>query len=247
MTHCDLDGLALVALEGAPLPPDELEHLQHCPLCETQLAGFRNVVAIGRDSGDVALVTPPDAVWAAIADAVVTDSSAPGRAAGVTPLRSVRTEPSRWSRWVPVGVAAAAGAVFGGLVINATSGGSPEPESTAPRVVAEAQLASLPDGVDTVGRGTAKFEQNPDGSDILVVDTENLQQADGYYQVWLINPQTSGLVSLGTVGSGAQQVTFPVPAGIDPKEFSVVDISDEPLDGDPNHSKVSILRGELDV
>ena len=69
-------------------------------------------------------------------------------------------------------------------------GSSPKPNSP------------LPDGVDTVGRGTAKFEQNPDGSDILVVDTENLQQADGYYQVWLINPQTSGLVSLGTVGSG---------------------------------------------
>ena len=55
------------------------------------------------------------------------------------------------------------------------------------------------------------------------------------------------MISLGTIGSGAQTVTFPVPAGIDPEVFSLVDISDEPIDGDPTHSKVSILRGELSV
>lgn len=250
MKHCDPDDLALVALESAPLSSEDTNHLQRCPLCESELAGFRQVVAVGRDSGDISLVAPPDSVWASIADSMTAPAAASDTPAQspVTPIRDTHRPPSAASRWFPVGVAAAVGAVLGGLVISVAGSDNSTPAPVAaPQVVAQAQLASLPDGIDTVGRGTAAFEKNPDGTDILVLDTENLQQAEGYYQVWLINPETSGLISLGTVGSGAQQVTFPVPVGIDPKEFSVVDISDEPLDGDPNHSKVSILRGELDV
>lgn len=247
--HCDPDALALAALDGTTLSDADQAHLAGCTACSDELAGFRAVVTVGRGSGDIALVDAPSSVWNAVEREISSPSPSVGDGASVTSLDSVRERgrPSGWTRWLPVGVAAAAGAVFGGLVMSATAGGDPSPSPAAPQIVAQAQLAALPDGVDTVGSGQALFEKDADGKDILVLDTQNLEQASGYYQVWLINPETSGLISLGTVGSGAQEVTFPVPAGVDPKEFSVVDISDEPLDGDPGHSKVSVLRGELDV
>lgn len=250
--HCDPDALALAALDGTTLSDADRAHLVGCMACSSELAGFRTVVAVGRDCGDIALVDPPPSLWDTVQHEIsspTTPTLSVGDGASVTSLDSVRERgrPNGWTRWLPVGVAAAAGAVFGGLVMSATAGGDPSPTPAAPQIVAQAQLAALPDGVDTVGSGQALFEKDADGKDILVLDTQNLEQASGYYQVWLINPETSGLISLGTVGSGAQEVTFPVPTGVDPSEFSVVDISDEPLDGDPGHSKVSVLRGELDV
>jgi hypothetical protein len=38
---------------------------------------------------------------------------------------------------------------------------------------------------------------------------------------------------------------FDVPAGLDLSGYPIVDISDEPLDGNPAHSSVSIVRGTL--
>lgn len=91
------------------------------------------------------------------------------------------------------------------------------------------------------------FEKDADGTDLLVVDTKGLEEPDGFYQVWLLDPKSSGMVPVGAVASGDQQATFTLPKGIQPEQYSVVDISDEPLDGDPRHSKVSVLRGQLAI
>ena len=37
-----------------------------------------------------------------------------------------------------------------------------------------------------------------------------------------------------------------VPAGIDPAQFALVDVSREPVDGEPAHSGDSIVRGLLE-
>jgi hypothetical protein len=39
--------------------------------------------------------------------------------------------------------------------------------------------------------------------------------------------------------------TFAVPAGLDLDRFRLVDVSDEPRDGNPAHSGDSIVRGAL--
>lgn len=238
MQHCDPDDLALAALGEPDLSPSDRAHLSACPTCSADFSSLRQVVGVARDSRGVELVDPPAEVWRTI-DAAL----APTEVVSLADRRSGSAPPG-WTRWVPVGVAAAVGAVFGGLLTGAVTIDRPG-EAPPPQIVAEAQLAALPDGVETVGRGNAVFEKDVDGDDLLVVNTSGLENPEGFYEVWLINPDTSGLIAVGTIGSGAQQVTFPVPAGIDPKEFSVVDISDEPLDGDPDHSKVSVLRGAL--
>ncbi|MDH4116600.1 MAG: anti-sigma factor [Acidimicrobiia bacterium] len=72
----------------------------------------------------------------------------------------------------------------------------------------------------------------------------SLPEGDGYYEVWLIKPDLSEMYSLG-VSSG--DGVYRVPDGVDPEEFAVVDISREPLDGEPAHSGISVLRGVLET
>ena len=64
--HCDPDVLAMAAVDGTDLSEADREHLATCAQCADELAGFRSVVAVGRDSADVALVTPPPSVWEAV-------------------------------------------------------------------------------------------------------------------------------------------------------------------------------------
>ena len=65
-----------------------------------------------------------------------------------------------------------------------------------------------------------------------------------YYEVWLLEPDVSGLVPLGTTQAGT--TVFEIPAGLDLDQFPVVDVSVEPLDGDPAHSGDSVVRGVLE-
>jgi hypothetical protein len=54
----------------------------------------------------------------------------------------------------------------------------------------------------------------------------------------------SKLVSLGPL---RRDGVYDLPAGLDPAAFPIVDVSVEPIDGDPAHSGDSVLRGELEV
>lgn len=65
---------------------------------------------------------------------------------------------------------------------------------------------------------------------------------DGFYEVWLIDENVDGMISLGVLTADGQ---LDVPDTIEPAAFPVVDISVEPLDGDPTHSGQSVLRGVL--
>ncbi|WP_163276172.1 anti-sigma factor, partial [Cellulomonas iranensis] len=85
----------------------------------------------------------------------------------------------------------------------------------------------------------------PDGTRSLVVDLDDAPGVEGYLEVWLLKPDVSGLVSLGTLDGTSG--TFALPADLDLTQFPVVDVSDEPMDGDPAHSGVSVVRGALDV
>ncbi len=54
------------------------------------------------------------------------------------------------------------------------------------------------------------------------------------------------MISLGALTAGSQG-RFTIPAGTDLSVYTIVDVSVEPLDGDPAHSKESLLRGTLDA
>lgn len=119
--------------------------------------------------------------------------------------------------------------------------------TNADQVVAQADIANddLPVPVD--GAGTALLKQR--GADqFLELELPDLSTVDpnSIYEVWLIDADVVGMVSLGNLGViDGETVRIDLPDNIDHTQFPVVDISVEPLDGDPTHSGQSVLRGVL--
>jgi anti-sigma-K factor RskA len=108
------------------------------------------------------------------------------------------------------------------------------------RAVALAPVAPLGAGA----QGTARFETSR-GRAVVHLAGLRPSRAGDFYELWLLN-SPSDLVSLGSFrvpASGEVDVTVPVPA--DPARFSALDLSLEPPDGNPAHSKRSVLRAPL--
>lgn len=133
---------------------------------------------------------------------------------------------------VPWLMGAAAAAVL--LVVGVVVLGDDSPSQ---QVVASVDLDQLGD----TGSGAAELVEE-DGRYRLQVDTADLDPGDGFLEVWVIDSEVSKLVSLGPVRSDG---TYDLPPDLDPRQFPVVDVSVEPLDGDPAHSGDSVLRGQL--
>jgi hypothetical protein len=110
-----------------------------------------------------------------------------------------------------------------------------------PQPLAQAELSPLAQHSAT---GTAKVVETADGSRKLEIQLSK-DEAQGYQEVWLIAPDLSRLVSLGVMNSPSG--TFDVPTGLNLSDFPIVDVSDEPVDGNPAHSSISIVRGTLDT
>ena len=267
MSHIEPDDLATLALDGVPPATATRAHLDDCDACRAEYEALARTVALGRTGArQPALETPPSSVWAAIhgelslapelvADPLAADRSSPARrrrsrpsrrrprldspeeppTATITPLHQRRTRD-----WWPVATAAAAVGIVAGIAIGATATGgfgsragpgrsSPPPRSTpspaGPRL-ARRRWRRLE---TACGRSSSTSMRRSHATDVR--------------EVWLIRSDASGLVSLGLFEGASGR--FVVPDGIDLDEFTLVDVSAEPVDGDPAHSGDSIVRGEL--
>ena len=247
MQHCAPELLALAALRE-PLPAEDTTHLASCEVCRAEVRSLQrsvDAVAVPQLAAPGAPVAPPPAVWEAIAaatgvsatprpDAVpapaaVAEASAPpAQDADVLPFRSRRRP------LLLVAAALVAGAVVGaGAVAVVQSGNDGEPVTA----VALDPLA------DNDASGRAEVVVRDDGSRVVEVELDAPALDDEYYEIWLIDRDVVGMVPLGVVAPGTQ--TVELPAELDLAEFPLVDVSVEPLDGDPTHSGVSVARGEL--
>ncbi|MFC8193520.1 anti-sigma factor [Cellulomonas sp. NPDC057328] len=254
----DDDVLSLLALGEDAGSDAERAHVAACARCTDELAQLRELVGVARAAqADGPLVAPAPHVWERVAaelgldatpvatvptdDAGAPRTVAPGGgtvAAGPAPDAELApVVPLRPRRWAWVAGAAAAGVLVGG--VGAWWTATREPATT---VVARATLDALP---GWQAQGTAELETAPDGSRVLVVDVADGATDAGYREVWLLRPDVSGLVSLGPLTGTSGR--FALPDDLDVGEFPVVDVSSEPLDGDPAHSGDSIVRGTLDV
>jgi hypothetical protein len=79
---------------------------------------------------------------------------------------------------------------------------------------------------------------------VLQVDLDAPALDASYYEIWLIDRAVVGMYPLGVVRPGTQ--TVELPADLDLGAFPLVDVSVDPLDGNPAHSGVSVARGQLD-
>ena len=140
--------------------------------------------------------------------------------------------PRRRRRWAGIVLGAAAAVVA--IVVAAIAVGDTGDDAT---VVTAVDLERLGES----GAGRAELVEHDDTLQIRL-QTEGLDPGDGYLELWLIDPTVSRLVSLGPLRDDG---TYDLPAHLDPAAFPIVDVSIEPVDGNPAHSGNSVLRGEL--
>ena len=164
---------------------------------------------------------PPADLWAGVA------------AKADRPTNVVSLGRPRRRAWLAVAAAVVVAlAVTGGWLVSGSNSGN---------VVASAPLSN--EGLSPLGAessGKAKIVERG-ASFLLRLDVSSPpQEPESYIEVWLIDSQVKGMISLGPFrGNG----DYPIPSGVDPAKYPIVDVSIEPADGVPTHSGVSILRG----
>ena len=267
MNHIEPDDLATLALDRVAPEGVTRAHLDECAECRTEYEALARTVARGRGAPEGELEPPPASVWAAIhgdlalSAELASDPFGPGQVgtaviatepggpppqegATVTPIADAsarrRDGGGTRRRWLPIAIAAAAVGLIAGIAVGAGLAGLGGDEPAPQTVVADATLDPFPGWSAT---GSALVEEDDAGVRSIVVNLDAEVPSTEVQEVWLIRSDASGLVSLGLLDGTSGR--FVVPAGIDLDEFTLVDVSAEPVDGDPAHSGDSIVRGEL--
>jgi hypothetical protein len=238
MTHeRDLHPNLADAFEGPEADAAELEAvarlLGHLPELQEPPAGLFDAITAeafadeGERSAEAPVHAPP---------------AAPGprslRAVGDTalvPVDEVARPQARLRRW-PLLAAAAVVAVLAGLAGALVLGGSSDDP-----VEQQVQLVALP-GFEGAEASAVVIEH--DGDRLVEVDLTGVDLPEGsHLELWLLDPDVSQTISLGVLDEAGP---FTVPADVDLSATPILDVSVEPDDGDPTHSGVSVVRGEID-
>jgi anti-sigma-K factor RskA len=239
--HLEPEVLAQLALHpDQPVEAAVHEHLSGCAQCRAEVDELRGVAELSRSARSDAVLTPaPPQVWdrvveeldlQAVGPADEPDEAAP--AVEPVPITSRTARPRRLMLAAAASVGLVVGVLSTWLVTTITD--------EAPPPVATVQLEPL---AGKSGNGSAELFQAPGGPE-LRVGAQGLAAAPGYYEVWLINTDGARMVSLGvldTQGDG----TFRIPADLVDEGYTIVDVSLEPYDGNPVHSRDSVIRGNL--
>ncbi|GAA4956981.1 anti-sigma factor [Actinoplanes utahensis] len=246
MQHLDPDRLVLLALSEEQQDTGESDHLAQCAGCRHDLSALREVADLGAEGGDLRdLPNPPEHVWQAIEESISASAARTAETAPVIDLahrRDRRDRPARQRRprWLAPVLSAAAAAVVAVAGTLAITGLLDRPPTETETVTAQATLAPLP---TVPASASGSVEVLSDG--FMRIDVRNLPLTTGFHEVWLLDPDNpTRMVSIGNLPNRST-VELPVPTGTDMNRYSLVDISDEPHDGDSTHSGSSLLRGTL--
>jgi anti-sigma-K factor RskA len=238
--HLDPDRLALLALSESSADSAESTHLADCAACRHDFEALQHVVGLASDGDDLHdLPAPPPRVWQAIQADVARLSESPatdpiGPRNGNSSRRRERPE-RRWRAPVLAAAAAAIVAVAGTVTVLEVLQRQPDTKT-----IASASLKPLP-SVPAAAHGTARVLAD----DEMQIDVRDLPLTTGFHEVWLIDPDdTSRMMALGNLTDKADAV-LPIPPGTDLNQYRLVDVSDEPHDGNAAHSGHSLLRGVL--
>lgn len=238
MSHPDPEALVGLAL-GDDASSDLDTHVEQCSECRCEIERTRVVLAVVpqlvRDP--VQLERPPESVWADIQGSLSNDAVPPA-------IGSSGPRAGGWPRSFAasaLGLAAGVAATLAIVVASEDSVPAPSSEAGAATTLAQGRLE--PFSTDSATAGTATVVSR-DGQRYLQVRLSDLpSERDAYVQAWLLDPVTDQMIALGLMNGGSS--SFDVPDGVDFAKFSAVDVSLEPLDGDPAHSETSLARGSL--
>ncbi|GAB3073220.1 anti-sigma factor [Micromonospora schwarzwaldensis] len=254
MQHLEHDRLVFLALGESEAADAESTHLASCGHCRGELESLRHVAGLGAGTQGLAdLPDPPEHVWQGIVAEIRAAEELPalnGRRpartgdptdAGDRPATVARSRRGRrWPGWASTAVAATAAAVIGVAGTVAVLGTGGDEPAAQPTVLASAPLAAF---------GSTPKDASGDarvlGDNQLHLHVANLPNVPGYYEVWLIDPKTMEMFSVGTLSNGSGDALLPIPRNVDLSTFTVVDISAEQYDNNTRHSGDSLLRGTL--
>jgi len=242
MTHLDPDRLADRALgDDDPLSAAEEKHLNSCSECRDELAQLSRIAELSRHPEELVQV-PADAIWRSIQGQLASQEPASvitELAAELPPSPpSVRELPRRTSRprsWLLAAAAAVVGLIIGVGVTTVTVRDQVEVTSTT-------ALQALP---GQTGQGTAEIVRDR-GRPELKVQIDAPLTPDRYREVWLINTDGQRMYPIGVLPDDGR-ATYPLPPALADQlqGFTIVDVSIEPYDGNPAHSRESQVRGAL--
>ncbi len=165
------------------------------------------------------------------------------------------TEMGAWRRqWLPV-AAAVAVTIVGGLVTWAFSDELGGADGTGAAVELDGEVIAVA-AITGAGLDDATGEPTERGEvgearlirsgdrHYLDLDLPDLPEVEGYIELWITDPSEQAMFSLGVVTGDGR---YALPGNLDPASYPVVDVSVEPIDGDPTHSGQRLWRGELDL
>lgn len=180
-------------------------------------------------SHDFDRIAPPSLVWENIAADLEEEVAASEATA--------RRKTSRWFQSTQVLAIAAATLLMVGVAAAVVFSQPDEPsgEQLAAAVMTDADLP-----VATTETATARVVCDGDECAVDVSLTGLPDAGDGDLELWVINGDVTDMHSLGLV---TESGSYPLPAGVTPDDFPIVDISVEPRDGVEAHSGQSVLRG----
>lgn len=223
---------------------------------------LRTLLAAVTDD-DRARIEPPASLWDRIATEVEAESAgrstagtaavdadvpAPSRAPaappsglvadGVAPVTSLDAARRRRHRAAVLAVAAAVVLLAAtGFLVTRADDDAPEPDLVA---------ATTLDPLEPVGEAGAEARLvRAEGHYQLVLDTHDMAAAPAgqHYELWLLDPASDSAAPI-SLGPMTGSTTVPLPDGVDPTEYDVVDISLQDA-GQTEHSGHSLLRGTL--
>ncbi len=250
VNHIEAERLAGLALgDPEPLTDEQARHLESCRDCQAELAELREITHTARHTDPIAVRVPgPDLLSRIDAELAGDTAPNPVGASGAIPagaheadgfVRTADPQPrsGRRSRGLVL-LAAAVGLVLGvGGTVAYERAQNPDE-----RVVATTNLAALP---GQSGGGRAELVR-ADGVDSLRVQVDSATPAGEFRELWLINADGRRMIALGVLdasGRGSYPLPGQLAGGL--QDYTIVDVSLEPYDGDAAHSQASVVRGTL--
>ncbi|MBB5835721.1 anti-sigma factor domain-containing protein [Kribbella italica] len=254
-THLEDEQLAQWVLDDQTPDTAAATHLQLCARCRESYAELQEIARLSKRLPR--LEQPPSELWGQInAELGLETGPVPGtdlredgrqEPTALRPASPERTNPSparhpevRRFRWRALAVAATVAAVLGAGAGVAGTLLATRDDTKAP--VAETMIRLTPLAGQS-GDGNADLIRENTG-DRLKVEASGLGAGQGFYEVWMINEDGKRMVSLGVLNPQTGG-TFTIPQDLTQQGYRIVDISLEPNDGNPEHSRASIIRGTL--
>ena len=243
MAHLNADRLAGRVLgTDDPLTAAEENHLASCAECRKELTELSRIADLSGQPEHVdPQLVPMDAMWQSVQaqlDDQTVSSATTTVQAERPPSPPIATRPDRTRKRRSLLLAAAAAIL--GLIIGA--GITTVVSRDRVEVTSRTSLEALP---GHTGHGTAELI-NDRGRPELRVQIDAPPAPDNYREVWLINTDGRRMYTLGVLpDNGRATYSLPPELAGQLEGFNIVDVSIEPYDGNPAHSRNSQVRGTL--